>query len=214
MIKTEIRSLIFNILPRIDKTNKYHNAVIDRAIERVLVEMYQELFAVNPLALLRYTKGYGYATPLTVSLEASTGIYYTTLPASIVSFPDYASGVRRVSAPISGGLTFIPIDSRQFDLLKGGVLPTSSTSRIGYSVGHTRVEYWNITGTILTSGVKMDIIQPFTAYADTDTVLIPETQGGAEKTFIDRVLAILGIIQPRDLKDDNADAVRQESNKK
>jgi len=69
-----------------------------------------------------------------------------------------------------------------------------------------------MSGSVLYSGVRIDCIIPFSQYADTDTVLIPESVTQDGKTFIDRVLAPLGVIQPVDLKDDNADTVRQMNN--
>lgn len=210
--KREIRSLIKNLLPAIDKVNKYHPSVIDRAIERVLIEMYQELFAVDVHALMRFTKGYGYNIPIAVNLRTSTGTYYSTLPAKIISFRDKASGVRRISSPISTGFTFVPVDAREVDLLMGGSNTNTVTSKVGYLVTHTEVEYYKRPTGL--SWVKMDLIIPFSQYEETDTVLIPEsTPGRQEATFIERVLAILGVIQPKDQKDDNADKVRQINNK-
>lgn len=211
--KREIRGLIKSLLPASDKSAKYHGAVVDRAIERVLIEMYQELFVTNRHTLMRFTKGYGYATPLEVLLRASTGTYYTTLPAEIVTFRDNASGVRRISAPISTGFTFFPVDANQVDFLLNGTHANTVTDKIGYVVTHTEIEYYNMSGAILTSGVKLDLIIPFSAYAESDIVLIPETLPGRETTtFIDRVLAVLGVIQPRDQRDNNADVIRQTNN--
>lgn len=212
MIKKEIRSYIKNLLPKLDKTGKYHPRFVDAAIERVLIEMYQELFAVNPLALQRFTKGYGYTTALSVLYEASTGIYYTTLPAKIIPFRDKASGVRRVSTPVSSGLSFFPIDKREVDLLGSGSYADTVTTKTGYVVTPTRVEYYNISGAAITGGVKMDLIVPFSVYEDTDDVLIPETHIEAQEVFANRVLSVLGVIQPVDLKDDNSDLVKQMNN--
>jgi len=212
MVKAEIRSLIANLLPRFDKTTKYHPLFIDASIERVLIEMYQELFTENPLALQRFTKGYGYTTPLAVLLEAGTGIYYTTLPASIIPFRDKASGVRRVSTIVRSGLTFFPVDARETDLLLSGSYADYITSKIGYLVTDTRVEYYNMSGVVLGQGVRMDCIVPFSVYAETDTVFVPEKLNHEAPTFIERVLAVLGVVQPVDQLDNNKDLVRQMNN--
>lgn len=205
MQKQEIRSLFRNLLPRLDKTAKWHPMVIDTAIERVLIEMYQELFAENPLALQRFTKQYGYGTALEVLLEAGTGLYYTTLPAKIVPFRDKASGVRRVSTVVQGGLTFFPIDPREMDLILSGSNTNTMLGKIGYAVNSERVEYFNMLGGPLAAGVRMDLIVPFSEYDDDDEVLVPETKEEKGRNFTDRVLDILGVIRAVDLKDDNAD---------
>ena len=205
MQKQEIRSLIKNLLPRLDKSNKYHPKVIDSAIEKVLGEIYTEVFKRNSMELQRYCKPYGYTTALTVNLEPATGLYYTTLPAAIYPFPDKSSGVRRVSTIVQGGLTFFPIDQREHDLILSGSNVDAVTSKIGYTVTSTRVEFYNMSGTVLAAGVRMDCIVPFSVYSDTDTVLIPEEKDDQGRTFIDRVLAILGIVRPIDALDNNAD---------
>jgi hypothetical protein len=204
MIKEEIRSIFRNLLPKLNKTNRWHDRVIDSAIEKVLNVMYNDVFKRNPFALQRYTKSYGYTTPLGVLLEANTGIYYTNLPVAIVPFSDKASGVRRISTIAQGGLTFIPVDAREMDLVVGSNVATT-TKKIGYNVTPTRVEYYKMTGNPITDGVRMDLIIPFSVYADTDIILIPEETDQQGQTFIDKVLKILGVIQPVDLKDNNAD---------
>jgi hypothetical protein len=52
--------------------------------------------------------------------------------------------------------------------------------------------------------VRMDLIIPFSKFAETDEVKIPEisdTRTG--ETFMDRVMKIVGVVQPTDVKDDN-----------
>ena len=216
MIKEEIRSSIKNLLPGLDKTNKYHPRVIDSAIEKVLAEMYNDVFKSDPLALQRYTKPYTIAP--NILLEAASGIYYVALPAAIIPFPDKASGVRRVSTLVQGGMTFFPMDIREVDLVRSGSYSHTVTaigSKIGYVVTQTRIEFYNITAgdAVITTGVRADLIVPFSVYADTDTVLIPEVTDQQGNTFVDRVLKILGVIRPVDLKDDNAEQqVQQQQN--
>jgi hypothetical protein len=204
MVKAEIRSLISNELPKFDKTGKYHPRFVDAAIEKVISGMYNDVFKADPLALQRYTKGFGYTTPLVVSLEATTGLYYTTLPAAIVPFSDKSSGVRRISTPIQGGFNFFPMDSREMDFISGSNIDLV-TAKIGYVVTPTRVEFYKMSTSVMTSGVRMDLIIPFSNYADTDVVLIPEETDAQGQTFIDKVLKILGVVQKVDLLDNNSD---------
>ena len=211
MIKSEIRSLIVNLLPKLDKTGKYHPRFIDAAIEKVINEMYNNVYKRNPLELMRYTEGYGYTTALPVLSEASTGIYYTTLPSAIVPFPDKASGVRRVSTMVQGGMKFFPIDKREIELLLDNSNVNYVTSKIGYLVTPDRVEFYNLSGAVLGAGVRMDLIIPFSSYSDTDVVLLPEEVDPQGQTFVDKVLKTLSVIQPMDAVDNNAD-IKQTGN--
>jgi len=64
-----------------------------------------------------------------------------------------------------------------------------------------------MTGEVITSGVRMDLIIPFSEYADTDVVLYPEHIIGEEgKGFIDRVVdRLLAKPQTVNLSDQNKD---------
>lgn len=208
MIKSEIRSVVLNRLQRYDKTNKFHPRIIDAECESVLNQMYNEVFRMNPLYLQRFCKGYGYDVPLTISTEASTGIYYITLPQTMVCFPDRSSGVRRVAPATQTGLGFYPMDQREWDISLSGTLGSYVKDKIGYIVTPTRVEFYGITGAIDTSGVRMDLIIPFSKYADTDVVLYPEHTLEDGSGFIDRVVARLANKPEVDLLDDNAETTK------
>ena len=80
MIKSEIRSLIKNLLPRFEEIERHHDKVIDAAIEKALAEFYNLVFLRSPLELERYTKQFGYTTALPLVLEAGTGLYYINYP--------------------------------------------------------------------------------------------------------------------------------------
>jgi len=205
MIKSEIRSTVLNALKRWDKTAKFHQRVIDANCEAVLNIMYNEVFRMSPHSLQRFCKGYGYAVPLTVLSEASTGIYYTTLPENIVYIPDKASGVRRVAPATQIGIGFYPMDQREWDLVMGGSYVNYVKDKIGYIVTPTRVEYYGITGAIITSGVRMDLLIPFSEYADTDIVLYPEYVDDNGLGFIDRVVERMKDKPTVDLLDTNRD---------
>ena len=188
MIKKEIRSVVLNALQRYDKTAKAHPRVIDANCEAILNQMYNEVFLMSPLSLQRFTKEYGYSTPLAVSFEAATEIYYTTLPENIVYIPDRASGVRRIASARQLGIKFYPIDQREWDLIMGGSYVNYVKDKVGYVVTPTRVEYYGMQGSISTGGVRMDCLIPFSAYEDTDVVLYPEHVTQEGMGFIDRVV--------------------------
>jgi len=205
MIKQEIRSLIRNSLPKFDKNAMWHNLFIDAACEKVIAQMYEDVWRMSSLNLQRYVKQYGYSTALAVDLEANTNIYYTTLPESIIPFQDKASGVRRVSTIAQGGFTFFPMDIREMDLVAVGCYFNTVNTKIGYAVNQTRIEYYNMNPIVSAVGVRMDLIIPFSKYGEDDEVKIPEmTDLKTGETFVDKVLKILRNVPVVDLKDDNA----------
>jgi hypothetical protein len=205
MRKDEIRSLVKNHLPKLDKTAKFHDRVIDACVEKVINQLYTEIFKEDPLSIAKFTKQYGYTIPLTVSLEANTNIYYTTLPAMIVPIPDNASGVRRISTIAQGGFTFFPMDARGHDFILSGSYVNTITSKIGYLVNQTRIEYYHMSAAIQAVGVRADILVPFSVYADADTVLIPEITSKEGLPFVDMVIRVLMSLPPVDTLDNNED---------
>jgi hypothetical protein len=134
------------------------------------------------------------------------GLYTSTLPVAIVPLPDKSSGVRRISTIAQAGLSFYPIDSREIDLINSNSYVSTVTSKIGYVVGQTAVDYYGMSAAVAAVGVRMDLLQVFSDYADTDEVLLPELvlEGGI--SFSDRVLKTLKQIPPVEQKDDNADS--------
>lgn len=208
MIKEEIRSVVRNLLPRIDKANRIHDRVIDAIVEGVISEMLWELYALDSLSLQRYTVTYGRTTAVAVNYEAITQLYYSTLPAKIVPFPDKASGCRRIHTVIQGGMRFFPMDFREMDLIISSSYYQDVMDKILYAVNQDRIEYYGMNFAIATSGVRMDIIQPFSQYADTDTVLIPEFRDGEGLSFDDRVKRKLATIPPVDLSEDTDETIK------
>ena len=213
MIKSEIRSMVLNHLQKWDSTSKYHARFLDAAIESVIKELYWELFAIDPHAIQRYLVRYGVASAIAVTYNNTLGFYTSTLPAAIVPLPDKASGCRRISTIAQSGLTFFPMDAREFDLVGSSSYVDTVTSKIGYVVNQTTVDYYGMTAAIAAVGVRMDILQTFSAYADTDTVLLPELviEGGI--TFLDRVLKTLRQIPPVEQIDSNADEIQTKEQK-
>lgn len=200
MTKQEIRSLIKNLLPKIDKDNKYHDRVVDAACETVLNSMIGDYFNKESQNVDQFTKRYGDDTPLAVSHDTTTDIYYTTLPVGFVPLSDKASGIRRVFTVQSGGVMFYPMDAREFDLAKSNSYFYLLNDRIGYVVYPTKIEYFSMDDDIESAGVRMNIVTRFRDLLDTDVVGIPGDRTG---DFTTAVLQYLGVIQPADLIDNN-----------
>ena len=207
MIKSEIRSIIKNLLPKYEEIERFHDKVIDAAIEKALAEFYNIVFLRSPLELERYTKQFGYTSSLAVVQEAGTTLYYTEYPfmadgvtrVSTIPIPDKASGVRRISTIAQGGVSFYPMDSREMDLIMAGTYTDFVTSKFGYVPRRTRIEYYNLSAAIIAAGVRVDLLIPFSKYEETDTVLVPEITGDDGAGFTDRVLKILSNVRPVEL---------------
>ena len=206
MIKSEFRSLVMGHLDKINEAVKYHHRFVDAAIEKGLNEFYNVIFLRNPLELQRYTYSLGYTTAIPVALEAPTGLYYSNFPTgyTYVPFPDKASGVRRVSTPSQGGTLFHPMDTRELDLVSHGHYVDSVTGVIGYVVRRTRVEYYNITAAVIASGVRMDVVIPFSQYADTEFVPLPELTGNEGQGLIERIVSTLSGVRPIELNENKS----------
>ena len=203
MTKEEIRSLIINLVPKYEEILRFHPRLIDAAIEKCLAEFYNIIFLRNPLELERYTKQFGYTTPITIPLEAGTNLRYASYPSSvsIIPIPDKASGVRRISTIAQGGVSFYPIDAREMDLLGEGCFTDTITDKIGYCPRRTRVEFYNMSAAVIAAGCRMDLLIPFSQYEDTDVVHLPELVTSEGKGFTDRVLQILESVKPVELNE-------------
>jgi hypothetical protein len=209
MRKDEIRSTVRNTLPKYDKSGRYGDRYIDACIEKAIASLYHDVFLTAPLSLLNYTKGYGYTTPVVISTENATGIKYCNLPESIIPLERKGSGVVRISTPLQGQFMFYPTDFREMDFIANGSFFSTVSSKVGYAVNQTRIEFYNLPVSI--TSVRMDLLIPFSKYAEDDEVKIPEITDvtgtnyrQVAQTFMDRVMAILGIVPSVDLKDDNS----------
>ena len=203
MTKAEIRSLIKNYLPKHDKTNKYHSEVIDATIERAFNQAFSDIFFKRPMELDNYTVELGGSgTAITVSTDANTAVEYSDLTVAYVPLPDKASGVRHVYTEETGGTGFFPMSGTEFDLMGRGVLSANVTNRIGYVVRPTRIEYYGMDATTKAAGVRVQVLQLFREYSDSDVVNMPFSR---DVDLIQAVLTLLGVVPPVDLKDDNAE---------
>jgi hypothetical protein len=212
MIKQEIRSSIRNLLPKYDKVGRWHDRIVDNAIEKVLSAMYQEIANVNSNDLYRYCKRYGTTTPIAVTQDLNGNFYYSTYPEKVCVINDSSSGVRRITTRTQSGFTFFPMDVSQLEFVRSGSYVDTVNTKIGYLVTQDRIEYFDMTTAVRSIGVRMDLLIPFSKYAETDVVLIPEIVDAQGRDFTTRVLAILGVVQPVDLKDDSSNPITQQSN--
>jgi len=206
MTKTEIRSLVKNLLPKRDKTGKFHPQVIDAAIETVMNQVFYDVFMKQPRDLDNYTTTYGDdGSPVAVAPNAVSGIEQSTIPATYVPLPDKASGVRAIYPLAFAANAFYPMSKREIDLAGSNSYFSQATDKIGYAVRGEIVEYYLMNSTIKAAGVRMDVLQTFRAYDDDDEVKFPL---GREADLIKGVLEMLGVQPPTDLSDLNNETVQ------
>jgi hypothetical protein len=101
------------------------------------------------------------------------------------------------------------MDAREHDLMLSGTYTNTVTNKIGYLVTQTRIEYYKMSAVVKATGVRADLLVPFSVYTDSDTVLIPEMTDKQGQTFLERVLKALSMIQPMDALDNNQDLKQQ-----
>jgi hypothetical protein len=205
MTKAEIISFVQNNLKKVDKTNKYHDTVVEKAITLAFNQGYGDIFDEDPRLLDNYTRTYGAGgTPINITLNGTTGFYESTLPSPYVPFNDKHSGVRHVATVGVTDFKFFPILKREFELLPNTLTGelNANDPRGFYVVRGGTLEYFGVTVGVATAGCRMDLVIPFEEYAADDPVLIPFTK---DIQLVTAVIEVMRTMPQVDLKDNNAD---------
>lgn len=205
MTKAEIISFVRNELGKIDKTNKYHPVVIEKAITIAFNQGYNDVFDQDPRVLDNYTVTYGGdGSPIAIAADANTGIHESSLPAEYVPFKDKNSGVRNIATVAQSAVKFYPVSKREFEILPNTLVGelNANDERAYYVVRKDTIEYYGVPASVVHIGVRMDIVIPFDNYADDDDVLIPF---GKDLQLIAAIIEILRSTPKVDLIDNNAD---------
>ena len=204
MTKAEIVSFVSNNLKKIDKTNKYHPIVLEKAITFAFNQGYSDIFDKDPRTLDNYTTTYGGGgSAIAIAANANTGIYESTIPSVYVPFRDKNSGVRNIATPTVSSFKFYPMLKREFEILPNTLVGelNANDPRGYYVVRGGTIEYYGVAA-VAAAGVRMDVVIPFDKYGDDDVVLIPF---GKDMQLVYAVIEALRTIPPVDLKDNNAD---------
>lgn len=209
MTKAEMRASVKGALRKMDSIAKYHDRMIDRAIEHSMNQFLYDLYRKDPRDLDQYIREYGSEVALTVTEETATESYYTDLPAPYVVFPDKQSGVRYVVGHDREKTVLYPMSIQEMLLADRTYLGSSLAedgdpfTRSFYAVRGSRVIYYNTNSHFRHAGVRIGLVIPFTEYADEDEIRIPF--GQEDRAFI-AVLQKLAQIPPAELIDNNKDA--------
>ena len=201
MTKAEIISFVKNELGKVDKTNKYHPVVIEKAITLAFNQGYNDVFDQDPRLLDNYTVTY---PTVAIAADGTTAILESTLPAEYVPFKDKNSGVRNIATIQQSDVKFFPASKREFEILPNTLIGELNTAdEIAYYVVRKgTVEYYGVPATIVSAGVRMDIVIPFDNYAADDTVIIPF---GKDIQLIMAIIEVLRSTPNIDLIDNNTD---------
>lgn len=204
MTKVEIISFVSNNLKKIDKTNKYHDRVIEAAITLAFNQGYSDIFDRDPRLLDNYTRTYGGSgTTIVIAANSDTGIYESTIPVPYVPFNDKNSGVRHVASETQSDFKFYPITKREFDSMANTLTGelNANDPRGYYVVRGGTLEFYGVAA-VASAGCRMDIVIPFNQHANSDQVLIPFAK---DMQLVAAVIELIRTIPPVDLKDNNAD---------
>jgi len=208
MTKGEMRASVQGALRRIDKTAKFHDELIDKAIEASFNQFLYDIYRKDPRDLDIYTKEYGTEVALAVTENESTEEYYTNLPAAYVSLPEKNSGVRYVVGHDRDHRVLYPMSNREMLLARTSHIGTSTSddgepySRSFYAVQGSKLIYFQVNSDLVAAGVRVGIVVPFSAYADEEDLNVPFGQD--DKIFVS-VLQKLVQQQPVDQRDNNKD---------
>lgn len=208
MTKGEMRSSIQGALRRIDKTAKFHDALIDRAIESSMNQFLYDIYRKDPRDLDIYTKEYGTEAPVAITENESTEEYYSNIPVPYVALPEKNSGIRYVVAHNRDHTKFYPMSTREMLLARSSYVGSSTSeggepfTRNFYAVQGQKLIYFQMNSDVASEGVRIGIVVPFSVYADSEEVNIPFGQD--DKVFIS-VMQKLMQQQPVDQRDNNKD---------
>lgn len=203
-----MRDAVKNALRKIDSTARYHDVVIDKAIEHSMNQFLYDIYRKDYRELDQYIREYGSEVALEVQENVSTEYYYTDLPASYVVFPDKQSGVRYVVGHNADKTLLYPMSIQEMLMADRTYIGSSLAedgdpfTRSFYAVKGSQVIYYNTNSDLRHDGVRIGIVIPFSEYADEDEVRMPFGQD--DKTFVS-VLQKMAQIPPVNLMDNNKD---------
>lgn len=209
MTKNEYIDFIRNSLQMEDKTNKFHPKQVEAAINLAVNTVFYEMYAKNPKSMMkameRYTTTVVETIPISITptLDATTGRYETTLSFDVVDLPKKAGGIIEITEASNNTTKYVPVSAIEGEQLYGseGSLPDNI---IGYTMHGSRIiEYWGMVVATVPADIVIKAIKQFKGYSITDNILLPY---GQDERIIELVRQYLGVIPPKDLINDNADA--------
>ena len=151
MTKAQLIELLRNHLAggsvTADYLHKVDPRIMEQYISRAFNQLMYDIYRKDKSSLSLYCKTY---TARVIAKDSITGVYSTTLPATIIQLPDAASGVRRVSFDSGTGIEFVPISAEQAQSFQGLDAANSTINpTVGYYLRHNdKIEFFNMPSTM------------------------------------------------------------------
>jgi len=193
MTKAEWISVIKNTLVKVDEQSRLREPLLERHIQSVYEQMYNESYNRDKRGMWKYVRRYQEIAPGDGIELTGTGHTPTYLPISLLR---PSSGLFKVKSSNDEFILTDPIGvdnviDSSFDTV--GLMDRYVATMMGDKIyGNTTIT----TGQILTYW----IIPKFTTLSSSDEVMIPD---GMEDHFIDRVIDTIQHAPPTDLINDN-----------
>ena len=216
MTKNEYIDFIRNSLPMEDKTDKFHPAQVEAAINLAVNTAFYEMYAKNPKVMAKSLERYSTLIWSAIFNTVRPPRYTASLTVDIVDLPRKTGGILEISDsgfdmggtdPILATTTkFLPLTTMEGEQLYGAeAVLASNEYGFSFAGGGSRViEFWgSAAGFAAMFGVWIRAIKQFKSYSSTSQVLLPY---GQDERIIELVRQYLGVIPPKDLINDNADS--------
>jgi len=146
---------------------RHHEKVIEYSITQAYGQMVHDYLNGVIDSFQYWTKEY---TEQAVTLDATKDLYYTDLPAAVVSIGSPTGAVREINTNQGQGLNFFPMGEDDWEYFYGLDSETTN-SDIGYEIIGDKVWYFNMDDDIAT--VRMVLAIPFNEFDATDEVTMP-----------------------------------------
>lgn len=202
MSRAEIISYVKNLLPKIDKTLKYHDNVVAMAIDLAMEQVFHDMYLEDPKHLDVYAKAYETNSATSDTLNGVYKIPFANIGAYPINIPAKARGVIRVFNETNKTQRFIPVSYAEYLQLpatESGYL----TSTVWYAVKRDAVVLHNLPTANISDTFTVFMIPKFYDMLPTDTFNFPY---GQDQKVMEYVMQHLSYIRPKDLLTNNADA--------
>jgi len=192
MTKAEWISVIQNTIKPGDEAEQYRAPFIERHLQSVYEQMYNELYRQDKQSIYQYLV----KVTATDSIGADLSVGYT-MPSVPISLPRVSGGVFEFSTT---GRTYVLTDRKGYNNVANTLFDTAGFKGqyVAY-IDATKIyaNNTNTAGNIMT----WYMIPKLTSLTTSSEVKIP---GGMEDHFIDRVIDTIQHMPPVDLMNDNA----------
>jgi len=176
--KQQVIDTFFRRLKKARPELELHRKDLEYNLARGWNQILHDAFSKDLTYLDFYAKDY---TGQTVSQDATTNQYYTTLPVAIVQLPDKGEGVRSVKdgsqdfdTPAGTGVKFVPLSEHEMRYKDNLDVGLSESGIIGYTVRYDSIWYdRNMDATQAAKDVNLELVIPFDLYGNTESLPIP-----------------------------------------